>query len=205
MENKTDKPYSLHDAFTEVSKKYGHVVSSAHLKISKLLKNPTLKAAYQLIYDCDNEAAELYKSKATEELRKENEELQTQISLFHTDREERKQLVRELRKEIERTVEYNNKLFTEIERLKESNKVKDEEINGLRGFNNTQDERWREYTKKLEESNKELVEALKAMVKRNSQLYSMVEYPREDMSGETSLINAKALILKSEGDVNKKI
>lgn len=40
----------------------------------------------------------------------------------------------------------------------------------------------------------ELEEGLREMVKRAEQLYSMVEYPREDMSGETALIKAKQLL-----------
>lgn len=43
----------------------------------------------------------------------------------------------------------------------------------------------------------DLLEACQALLKRNEQLYRMVEYPREDMSGETSLQLAKAAIKKA--------
>lgn len=105
MENKTDKTYSLQDAKDEVArKKHGHTGWEA-LRIFHTGKFITWE---EII--C--EAAELYKEKATEELRNAFDEAVESNE--------------NLRKEMDGLIEIHHlqsqELLSEIERLKESNK-----------------------------------------------------------------------------------
>lgn len=100
MENKTDKPYSHKQAKNDIAKKYGYE-SWFDINFYQVdSNNMTTKAPYSEEVFRD-EAAELYASKATEELRKENERLNAWS---------------------EKQNKFIDLLAIEIERLKESNK-----------------------------------------------------------------------------------
>jgi hypothetical protein len=128
-------------------------------------------------------AAELYKEKATEELRKQLEDQEIVKKLMADGHN---QIVEGL---MEDQARIKSGLNAEIERLAQSNKDKEEEINSLREFNNTQDERWREYSKKLEDSNKELVDAAKLIISK------LVTYHRDNTSPSKDGYNVMVSIL----------
>lgn len=99
MENKTDKPYSLQDAKDEVAKKNGYI-SWEKWRAINFGVIALDHGDYPMVA-----VAELYASKATEELRKEMDGL---IEIHHLQTQE---------------------LVSEIERLKESNKELVEALN----------------------------------------------------------------------------
>lgn len=154
MENKTDKPYSLQDAKNEFAIQQGFKAWDDDFMTH---------CNYGHLFDAVDNVSEYFKSKATEELRKENEELQTQVSMFQTDRSER------------------------IEEMK-----------------------------RLKESNKELVEALKVEIEKtnNTLKGDFGQIDEKDIFQTTSFTRGKQIGLnvalsiikeKSEGDVNKKV
>lgn len=176
MENKTDKPYSLQDAKDEMCKRIKLPALNCIMNVENLLP-------------ITDGIAELYKEKATEELR--------------NDFDEAVESNENLRKEMEGLIEIHHlqseeflSELTQVTGEKEELRKENEELVDISVKQNNTLKEWKIEIERLKESNKELVEDLK-------DAYNA--FMNGELGLDSIVTNIEAAIQKSEGDVNKKI